>query len=239
MTKVKARRLILEADSSTESSVDASQGCHTLEEEAELEVETVVREKDGPLEKDIQTSEKRYSAGMKRRATRKEKGKNIMTDEGTQERNQVPLAEAKVATTNVVVEKEKQLRETEAKYEVLRRRLAEDVEMCRSSEKTCESLRADIEVTICATVDLRDRLEASRVTFNEESRRVYELSEDLEKKDQVHATELAAKEKALRECEVARTPDMELIEVLEAKCNEMRSQRLLAKDQLNEMEVNL
>lgn len=97
MTKVKARRLILEADSSTESSVDASQGCHTLEEEAELEVETVVRDKDGPLEKDLQTSEKRYSAGMKRRATRKEKGKNIMTDEGTQERNQVPLAEAKVS----------------------------------------------------------------------------------------------------------------------------------------------
>lgn len=53
----------------------------------------------------------------------------------------------KVSTAHAIAEKERQFRETEAKYEVLWKRLAEEVELRRSSEKTCESLRADIEVT--------------------------------------------------------------------------------------------
>ncbi|OAE24377.1 hypothetical protein AXG93_4343s1460 [Marchantia polymorpha subsp. ruderalis] len=53
--KLKARRLILKSDSSTESSVAASQGRLTSTEWAELEAETDVREKDGPSEKDLRT----------------------------------------------------------------------------------------------------------------------------------------------------------------------------------------
>ncbi|OAE34876.1 hypothetical protein AXG93_1587s1070 [Marchantia polymorpha subsp. ruderalis] len=67
------------------------------------------------------------------------------------------------------------------------------------------------------------------VAFNEESRRVDELIVDLEKKDQTHAAEVATKVKALAECEAGRTPDLELIERLESKCNEMRSQGSLAE----------
>ncbi|OAE24378.1 hypothetical protein AXG93_4343s1470 [Marchantia polymorpha subsp. ruderalis] len=86
--------------------------------------------------------------------------------------------------------------------------LAEEVELRKSLKKTCESLRADIDVTRCATVDLQYRLEASRVAFNEESRRLDELTADLERKDQAHATEMAAKVKALAKCEAARTSDL-------------------------------
>ncbi|OAE21536.1 hypothetical protein AXG93_2085s1010 [Marchantia polymorpha subsp. ruderalis] len=88
-------------------------------------------------------------------------------------------------------------------------------------------------------VDFRDRLEASWIAFIEESRRVDELTADLKKKDQAHAVEVAAKMKALKECEAAKTSDQELIERLEAKCNEMRSQRSLAEEQFCEMEVKL
>ncbi|OAE22513.1 hypothetical protein AXG93_4855s1060 [Marchantia polymorpha subsp. ruderalis] len=111
----------------------------------------------------------------------------------------IPLlrTRVKVATTQAVAEKERQLRKIEAKYEILRKRLAEEVELRKSSEKTCESLRADIEVTRCAEVDLWDRLEASQVAFNEKSQRIDELTADLEKKNQTHAAEVAVKLKAL------------------------------------------
>lgn len=96
-TKVKARQLILEADSSTESSVAASQDRLTLAKWAKLEAEIVVREKDVPLEKNLRTSEVRHSAVVKRRATRKEKVKAIMTEEGTLGRNQVSSAKVRVS----------------------------------------------------------------------------------------------------------------------------------------------
>lgn len=46
------------------------------------------------------------------------------------------------------------------------------------------------------------------MAFNKESRRVDELTADLEKKDQAYAIEMAAKVKALAECEVARSLDL-------------------------------
>lgn len=61
----------------------------------------------------------------------------------------------------------------------------------------------------------------------------------MEKKDQAHAAEPATKVKALAECEAARILDLGLIERLEAKCNEMRSQRSLIEEQLSDMEVKL
>ncbi|OAE23482.1 hypothetical protein AXG93_285s1400 [Marchantia polymorpha subsp. ruderalis] len=88
--KVKAQGLILEDD----SSVVASQGYLTSAEWAEVEADTVVREKDGPSKKYIRSSKMRPLAVKKRRATRKEKGKVIMTEEGTPKRNPVPSAEA-------------------------------------------------------------------------------------------------------------------------------------------------
>lgn len=145
----------------------------------------------------------------------------------------------KVATSHTIAEKKSQLQGPKTKYDILWRRLAKEIELRRSLKKTCESLRADIEVTRCATVKLRHRLEASWIAFNEESRIVDELNADLEKKYQTHATEVAVKVKALTECEAARTIDQELKERLEAKCNEMRSQRSLAEEQLCEMEAKL
>lgn len=53
MTKVKARQLVLEAKSSTESRVDALQGQPNPEVGAELNVEAVGRKKEVPMEKDL------------------------------------------------------------------------------------------------------------------------------------------------------------------------------------------
>lgn len=108
--------------------------------------------------------------------------------------------------------------------------------MRRTSDESCEGLCKDIEVTRCAIVDLRDMLEAFSVAFNAESRRVDELTAASEKKEHAHAAKLAASMKALAECEAARISDLELIEKLEAQCNELRSLRSQAEEQLCEME---
>ncbi|OAE21222.1 hypothetical protein AXG93_3833s1000 [Marchantia polymorpha subsp. ruderalis] len=76
--------------------------------------------------------------------------------------------------------------------------LIEKKDLCASSERNCTSLRVDIEKARKATIDLRDRLEASRIAFNEESRRVDELTADLKKRDHLHAAELVAKKKECR-----------------------------------------
>ncbi|OAE27653.1 hypothetical protein AXG93_3286s1000 [Marchantia polymorpha subsp. ruderalis] len=90
-----------------------------------------------------------------------------------------------------------------------------------------------------ATNNLQDRLEGSREAFNEESHIVNELTVDLAKRDQAHATGLAVKMKALVECEASRFLELELLERLEFNCNEMTSQRSMAEEQLSEMEVKL
>lgn len=61
----------------------------------------------------------------------------------------------------------------------------------------------------------------------------------MEKKDQAHAVEVAEKVNALKKCEATRILDQEVIERLEAKCNEMRCQRSSAKEKLCEMEAKL
>ncbi|OAE29012.1 hypothetical protein AXG93_3036s1410 [Marchantia polymorpha subsp. ruderalis] len=253
-TKMKARRLILEADNSTESGAVASQGRSNPEAGAELNVETVVREKEVPVEKDRQTCVVSTTPLVTRRATRKEKYKAIMTEEVPIGRDQVTSAgtrmrvplempaevlavssdteedtlalqkivervvedvvipllrylankreknagttnngsyvelvrnrtQAKTTATSAAATKERQLQETESKYEVLRKRLAEEVELRRYSEKTCAGLREDIEVVRCATVDFRERLEVSLTAFNAELRIVDELTVALERKE--------------------------------------------------------
>ncbi|OAE26578.1 hypothetical protein AXG93_269s1030 [Marchantia polymorpha subsp. ruderalis] len=77
-SKMKARQLIQEADSSTESMADASQGRSTPEAGVEL---NRMREKEALVEKDLRTSAVSPTPIMSSRATRKEKGKAIMTEE--------------------------------------------------------------------------------------------------------------------------------------------------------------
>ncbi|OAE22462.1 hypothetical protein AXG93_3348s1200 [Marchantia polymorpha subsp. ruderalis] len=205
---MKARRLILEADSSTESSAAASRGGFTPEAGAEL---NMMRKKEAPMQKDLQTSAVSPTPVVSSRATRKEKDKAIMTEEVPPGRDKVlPLVQyldrkrgkyigtttngsyvelvrnrirATVAATSAATAKERQTQEIEVKYEVLRKRLAEEVEKRRYSEKTCQVLREDIENAKCATVDLRNRLEASRTAYKAESQRVDERMVASEKKE--------------------------------------------------------
>ncbi|OAE22907.1 hypothetical protein AXG93_557s1060 [Marchantia polymorpha subsp. ruderalis] len=81
----------------------------------------------------------------------------------------------KVATANATVKKVKSLTAERATAKIL---LEEKKKQLQESEQSM-------------------RLEASRVAFNKELRRVDELIARLEKKDQAHAVELAAKVKAL------------------------------------------
>ncbi|OAE22807.1 hypothetical protein AXG93_496s1020 [Marchantia polymorpha subsp. ruderalis] len=93
------------------------------------------------------------------------------------------MTRMKVAAARAIVKKDKQLQDSEEKDEVLWKRLAEEKELRKSSEKAYESLRTDIEITRRVKVNLRNRLEASRVAFNEDSLRMDELNADMEKND--------------------------------------------------------
>ncbi|OAE22851.1 hypothetical protein AXG93_4703s1010 [Marchantia polymorpha subsp. ruderalis] len=188
---MKAKRLILEADSSTESKAAASQGRPTLELEAKM---NMVRKKDASAEKNLRTSEAPSSVSddteedlvaldkVAKRAVEDVGGEAFAPQKG---RNDI--------TT------------TKAKYNVLQKRLAEEVEKRRYSEETCEDLWEDTENAKCAIVDLRNKLEASRTAYNAKLQRVDELRVALEKKEQKHAAELGAKMKDLAECEAAMT----------------------------------
>lgn len=127
-------------------------------------------------------------------------------------------------------EKEKQLWESESECAELHKSLTAKKNLWASSECDCEPLRIDIEIARKAIVNLWDRLNASRMTFNEESRRVDELIADLAKRDHLHTTALAAKTKELANCEAARTSELEEREKLDAYCNEMRSQLSTVKE---------
>lgn len=91
-TKMKARRLILEADNNTESRTAASQGRPNLEAGTELNEETLGREKEVPVTKDLRTFAVSPTPLVSRRATRKEKGKAIMTEDVPPRRDQVTSA---------------------------------------------------------------------------------------------------------------------------------------------------
>ncbi|OAE23317.1 hypothetical protein AXG93_3390s1020 [Marchantia polymorpha subsp. ruderalis] len=95
MSKMKARRLILEADSSTESRAVASRGRFTVEAEAEM---NMMREKDASMEKDLWTSAMSPTPVVPSRTTRKEKGKAIMTEEVPPGQDKVPLASIRMKT---------------------------------------------------------------------------------------------------------------------------------------------
>ncbi|OAE28922.1 hypothetical protein AXG93_1981s1000 [Marchantia polymorpha subsp. ruderalis] len=184
---------------------------------------------------------------------------------GTTTRSYVELVRnktrAKMAATSAEPTKERQLQETEAKYKVLWKRLVEEVELRRYSEKTSEDLCEYIEVTMCATANLRDTLEASRVeleaqppracpgararghahghasfafsirgmpsrvVFNVESQRVHEPTTALERKEQVHAAELAAKIKTQKWLQLR---DLERCAIAMIACS-VSGQRQLAR----------
>lgn len=75
-SKMKAMRLILEEYSNTESRAAASRGCPT--QEAGTEANTV-REKEAPAGNGLQTSEVRSTPVKPSRATKKYKGKVVLT----------------------------------------------------------------------------------------------------------------------------------------------------------------
>ncbi|OAE35854.1 hypothetical protein AXG93_2354s1030 [Marchantia polymorpha subsp. ruderalis] len=87
---MKARQLILEANSNMENRAAASQGQSTPG--TELNEETVVREKKVPVEKYLRTSTVSPTPVVTRRAMRKQKGKANMMEEVSQGQDQVTSA---------------------------------------------------------------------------------------------------------------------------------------------------
>ncbi|OAE29439.1 hypothetical protein AXG93_4548s1160 [Marchantia polymorpha subsp. ruderalis] len=199
-TKMKARRVILVDGSSTESSVAASQGRFTSAEWEELEADVTRTEEEGPSERDLRSSEWRSSSALEGDAP---KGRMKMAAKAVTAKQVESLTANPVAAKASLEVKEKQLQESESKCVAFQRRLAEETKLRKSSEKACESLQTNVEITRRAIVDLWDEHEASRVAFNEEAHRVDELMADLAKRDQTHAMDLAAKAKELAECEAA------------------------------------
>ncbi|OAE30516.1 hypothetical protein AXG93_2862s1000 [Marchantia polymorpha subsp. ruderalis] len=107
----------------------------------------------------------------------------------------------------VELERKDHLRTKEMECEVLWLNLVKEKDLCESIEQNCVSFQSDIENAQKATVDLRDRLEASKVAYTAESRRVDELTAYLAKRNQLHAAELA-KEKELRAEEEQKAEDL-------------------------------
>ncbi|OAE26165.1 hypothetical protein AXG93_3841s1020 [Marchantia polymorpha subsp. ruderalis] len=277
---MKARSLILDDNSSTESRAAASRGRPTREAGSES---NMVKEKEAPAGKGPRTFEVRSTPVEPSRAIRKDKGKAVLTEKVSPRQDEVPSAgikmrtprkritevllllqyldrkrekyagaiiirsyveilrkstRIKVAVASAVAVKERQNQSTETRYQVLQKRLAEEIEKRRYSEKAYEGLCEDVERTKYVTVNLLSRLEACQTAFNAESLRVDELTAAAEK-EQEYDTELAARAKKLAEYEAARISDLELIEKLEARCNKLWSQRTQAEEQLCNMETRL
>ncbi|OAE27677.1 hypothetical protein AXG93_3137s1170 [Marchantia polymorpha subsp. ruderalis] len=252
-TKVKAIRLIVEANSNTESGVDASQGRPDSKVVAELEAETAVAEKYVPFEKYLLTSVVRPTPVVKHRATRKEKGKAIMTEEGTLGRDQVHSAEAKV---RISLEKSAEVlkvsSDTEEDPVALKKiamKIGDDIEGDTSAQPLVASPRTSTGTVILKTgedslaeeiqskgVNVADVLcgqvirllrylnrketRGVSIAFNDKSQRVDELTADSRKKDQAYATQVAAKVKALAECEV-KTQKWLHLRILECRVTAM------------------
>ncbi|OAE22177.1 hypothetical protein AXG93_3271s1200 [Marchantia polymorpha subsp. ruderalis] len=202
-TKMKARRLILVDGSSIESSVVASQGRLTSAEWAELEADVAGTEEKEPSERGLWSSKWRRSAALEGDAPNDVEEMETEKEEEFLRQNSGPSFEAVVGVVTVIAEqvesltadraaakasleeKKKQLQESESKCVALQRRLTKQTKLRKFSEKDCESLRTDIETTRRATVDLRDRLEESRMAFNEESRQVDKLTAELAKRYEI------------------------------------------------------
>ncbi|OAE31834.1 hypothetical protein AXG93_685s1020 [Marchantia polymorpha subsp. ruderalis] len=147
--------------------------------------------------------------------------------------------DVQVNQVTVSPERERKSLPTETRYQALQKRLAEEVEKQRQSEKVCEDLREDVERAKCASVDLLSRLEACRTTYDAESLKVDDLSASAEKKEQDNQIELAVRAKKLTEYEAVRISGLELIEKLEARCSKLRKQRSQAKEHSCEVETKL
>ncbi|OAE32877.1 hypothetical protein AXG93_3052s1070 [Marchantia polymorpha subsp. ruderalis] len=240
---MKARRLILEEYSSTKSRAATSRERPTREAGTGR---NTVRKKEASAGKRPLTSEVRSTPIEPSRATKKDKGKAVLTKEVPPKQDKVPSACIRMKISrNRTVEVLALLSDTKqdpaalekavarAVESVLQKRLAEEVEKQRYSEKACEDLCEDVERAKCVTVVLLSRLEACRVAYNAESLRVDEL------KEHEYETELAAKAKKLAYCEAAKISNLELMEKLETQCGELRSQRTQVEEQLGEVETRL
>lgn len=91
----------------------------------------------------------------------------------------------------------------------------------------------------CASVDLLKRLEACRTAYDAESLKVDEFSAAAKEKEQEYQIELAVRAKMLTEYEAAWISDLELIEMLEAQCGELCTQRSQVEEQFCESEAKL
>ncbi|OAE26166.1 hypothetical protein AXG93_3841s1030 [Marchantia polymorpha subsp. ruderalis] len=224
-------RLILDDDSSTESRAVASRERSTREAGPEA---NMIKEKEASAGKRPWTSEVRSTPVEPSRAIRKDKGKAVLMEKVSPRQDEVPSAGE---DTSAEESQSQAFNATDVLcVQVLQKRLAEEVEKPRYSEKAYEGLREEVERAKCVTVNLLSRLEACRPAYNAESLRVDELTAAEEKKEQEYDTELAARAKKLAEYEASRISDLELIEKLEAQCNKLRSQRTQAEEQLCNME---
>ncbi|OAE36019.1 hypothetical protein AXG93_838s1050 [Marchantia polymorpha subsp. ruderalis] len=188
---------------------------------------------DGKLEKYVEQSIVESYVEFMRSRTR---AKVIASEEAAV--RVVSLSTKCAAVKTTLQKKEKRLWKSESECAALQKSLAAEKELWKTLEKVCGSLGSDIETTQKATIDLQERLEASRMAFNKDSRRVDELTADLAKRDQSHAAELAAKAKELAECEAVRSSELDKREKLEANCNEMQ-QRSAVEKQLIVIEAKL
>lgn len=94
-SKMKGRRLILEADNNTESRAAVLRGRPTPEAGAKL---NMMREKEAPVKKERWTSAVSPTPVVSSRVTRKEKGKAIMTEEVPPGRDEITSAGIRMKT---------------------------------------------------------------------------------------------------------------------------------------------
>ncbi|OAE32018.1 hypothetical protein AXG93_3733s1000 [Marchantia polymorpha subsp. ruderalis] len=266
---MKARRLILEADSSTESRATVSRGRPTREAGAEV---NTVREKEAPTEKGPRTSEVRLTTVASSRTTRKDKGKDVLIEEVPPTHDEVSLAGIKMKTPlKRIAEVLAVLSDSEEDPTALEEVVARAVEgaggaecgplkdlpllqyLNRKQEKYAEATtngtyveivrnRTRTKVAAAFAVVVKECRNQSTEAKLEACRSVYN-AESL-RVDELTATaekeqEYEAELAAKAKCEGARILDLELIEKLETECSELMSQRTQAEEQLCEMETRL
>ncbi|OAE18371.1 hypothetical protein AXG93_2727s1370 [Marchantia polymorpha subsp. ruderalis] len=230
-SKMKSRRLILKADSSTESRAVVTRGRSIPEAGAEV---NMVREKEAPTEKGPRSYGVRPTPVVPSQATRKEKGKAIMTEEEPLRQVEVPLTDIRMKIplerTVEVLTVSSDTEKDRAALEKIIERAVEDVggEACEP-QKRKKYAGAIINGSYVELV--RNK------TGNKGGSGFCGYSEGTAEPD--YGGKVPVKAKKLVDCEVARITDLELIEKLETQCSELRSQRTQAEEQSCEMETRL
>ncbi|OAE23090.1 hypothetical protein AXG93_2590s1000 [Marchantia polymorpha subsp. ruderalis] len=234
--------------------LDSHPATHWADSGREAErVAIATREKEKSVGKKPRITEERPTSVKQQRASKKDNGKAVVTEEVSLRQTEAPweraakVASSRTSTDTVILETGEEPLAEETQSPVLgaadvlcvQKRLAEDVEKRRHSEEVCEGLREDVERAKCASLDLLSRLEACWTAYDAESLKVDELSVAAKKKEQEYQIELVVRAKKLTQYEAARISDLELIEKLEAQCSKQRTQRSQAEGQLYEVETKL